>query len=161
MRKTLTLQLGDPRLPARFWAKVAPNPATGCWEWTAAQKAGYGAYSHHGRVMAAHRVILGLVEELDPTLDVDHKCGVRHCVNPAHLRQVTRSENNQNQGPARSNSRSGVRGVRPYRGRWAAYYRPAGKYKHIGVFGTKEEASEAARTARLAAYSHNDIDRPN
>ena len=37
------MDYGDPRLPDRFWAKVYPEPNTGCWLWSGATTGnGYG-----------------------------------------------------------------------------------------------------------------------
>lgn len=71
----------------RFEERVVPEPNTGCWLWTGALNAkGYGRF---GNAMA-HRVALQLVGRAVPTgFEVDHKCSVRACVNPAHLDVVT------------------------------------------------------------------------
>lgn len=88
----------DARLPARFWAKVSVDEATGCWAWTGAATRpgpdGYGQIRVDGRTILAHRfarqVLVGPTPE---GLDLDHLCRFRRCVNPAHLEPVTRAEN--------------------------------------------------------------------
>lgn len=96
----MEILLGDERLPARFWAKVSENPETGCWEWTGAKNrtGGYGVFGpladspYGGR--CAHRIAFTVLGGSIPQgFDLDHLCRVRHCVNPAHLEAVTRSEN--------------------------------------------------------------------
>lgn len=85
----------------RFWSKV--NADGPCWEWTAAigQTGGYGKYSlplndgsGKGRYVYAHRYAYEiLVGPVDESLDLDHLCRNRKCVNPDHLEPVTRREN--------------------------------------------------------------------
>lgn len=103
----------------RFWRHVdrsgpmPPDPGPtfspdlgGCWLWTGSHKrrpdgtGGYGTIStggtakNGGRQVPAHRYSYELlVGPIPPGLDLDHLCRVRHCVNPAHLEPVTRSEN--------------------------------------------------------------------
>ncbi|GAB3138001.1 hypothetical protein GCM10027290_04810 [Micromonospora sonneratiae] len=50
------------------------------------QKVAGRAWAH----IAAYVVFVGAY---DPTLDVDHVCNVKDCIEPTHLRQVTRAEN--------------------------------------------------------------------
>jgi uncharacterized protein YlaI len=91
-------RLDDPRLPPRFWAKVSPEPNTGCWLWAAASdRFGYGRYmeiSPRGAVRLAHRVSFIALTGFDPgALSLDHLCRTPACVNPAHLEPVTHGEN--------------------------------------------------------------------
>jgi hypothetical protein len=67
----------------------------GCWIWTGyVAKDGYGRITVDDRPKLAHRIGYALlVGGLDDQLTLDHLCRVRHCVNPAHLEQVTRGEN--------------------------------------------------------------------
>ena len=70
--------------------------ANGCWLWTGPRwRNGYGKPSveAHGTRLA-HRAFY--IEHRGPiraTLDLDHLCRVRHCVNPDHLQPVNRAEN--------------------------------------------------------------------
>lgn len=50
------------------------------------QKVAGRAWAH----IAAYAVFVG---GYDPRLDVDHTCGVKDCIEPTHLRQVSRAEN--------------------------------------------------------------------
>jgi hypothetical protein len=91
----------------RFWEKVDKTPS--CWLWKASKyKDGYGQfYPVHGRPHAAHK---WLYEQLngpvDPGIELDHMCRVRHCVNPEHLEPVTHRENTlRGTGPTAQNAR--------------------------------------------------------
>lgn len=77
-------------LEERFAAAHALNPFTGCWEWTGSLDTwGYGRIRIEGRLVQAHRAALMLAGlEVAPGTRVRHRCGVRNCVNPAHLLQV-------------------------------------------------------------------------
>lgn len=88
------MMYGDSRLPARFWRKVLPCPATGCWLWLAYTDGGYGRFGWARSVWLAHRVAYtSLVGPVVPPLQLDHLCRVRQCVNPLHLEPVTHEEN--------------------------------------------------------------------
>lgn len=92
--------------PERFWAKVNRRGPDECWEWTGARVAnGYGQVRVDRVLQLAHRVSWWMVHGRWPTT-LDHTChnidltcrgGVtcphRRCVNPAHLEEVTQSEN--------------------------------------------------------------------
>jgi|SRR3989304_1904727 len=81
----------------RFWSKVSIQ-LDGCWLWTAGKFSnGYGLFSLGTKPRSnalAHRFSYQqLVGKIPEGRDLDHLCRVRHCVNPAHLEAVTRSEN--------------------------------------------------------------------
>jgi hypothetical protein len=77
----------------RFWAKV--RKTDGCWLWTAARSStGYGVFAIAKSGCSAHRVIYELLHGPVPAdMEIDHLCGQRLCVNPAHLEAVSRSIN--------------------------------------------------------------------
>lgn len=79
----------------RFMSKMEPEPNSGCWLWLGAMSPnGYGSFRYNGKTHSAHRAGYMLLTGSDPgALDLDHKCRVRHCVNPDHLEPVTRQIN--------------------------------------------------------------------
>lgn len=87
-------EFADPRLPARFWAKVRLDES-GCWAWIASVNSnGYAQISWQGSPKGAHRVAYeALVGVVPSGLQLDHLCRIRSCVNPAHLEPVTGVEN--------------------------------------------------------------------
>ena len=107
-----------------FWNSVLVTPS--CWFWQGALNAGgYGSIAtkndYNEVIRLAHRFTYHyLVEDLVQGLVLDHKYSTlgcpRHCVNPDHLRQVTRKENSLNLKGSRKGSRSGYRGVTWRRG---------------------------------------------
>lgn len=85
------------RTVERFWAKVDRRDASGCWEWQAARRNGYGSFSLGGRagtMVSAHRFSWELSNGQIPTGKVvRHKCDNPPCVNPSHLVIGSHGEN--------------------------------------------------------------------
>lgn len=82
-------------LPQRLWAKVEKTET--CWLWT-----GYIKPSGHGQIqrgsrgegnvnahIAAYELLVG---PLPDGYVLHHLCGVKRCVNPAHLECILRGE---------------------------------------------------------------------
>lgn len=151
--------------PERFFEKIDKQP-DGCWIWTGSLVGGtgYGQFTE-GRTrkkINAHR--WSYVWHMGPVPEgmvVDHICHNRACVNPEHLRAVTYQENNQNRGVLNRNNTTGYRGVWwcKQTQRYGAQIVINRKAKFLGRYSTAEEAAEVARKARIAAYTHNDLDR--
>lgn len=78
----------------RFLAKVEKTET--CWLWRGALSPyGYGKFRLNGKTEQAHRASYRLFTGVIPHgLTIDHKCGVKACVNPEHLEPVSLRENN-------------------------------------------------------------------
>jgi len=94
------LNLGDARLPGSFWRKVRLGVG-GCWLWIGLTEKGYGRYNFSaggGEFMRwqAHRLSYAAANQVmfqhGHSWQVDHKCKVTNCVNPAHLQLLTDRE---------------------------------------------------------------------
>lgn len=66
-----------------------------CWLWTSSiDRGGYGRLSWRGRLHGAHRLSYRFFRgHIDATMELDHLCKTRHCINPYHLEPVTHAEN--------------------------------------------------------------------
>jgi hypothetical protein len=90
----------------RFFAKVEPDPKTGCWLWRGAlTRSGHGWFhipSPKGwnEATLAHRVSYAFacgipLEELASIPVLNHLCNVKACVRPDHLEETTLRGNAQ------------------------------------------------------------------
>ena len=77
-----------------FEAKFVRGADNECWVWTAHKRShGYGGF-RMGEVQLAHVAAVLLDGRTVPVgMVVDHTCRNRLCVNPAHLRVVTKRQN--------------------------------------------------------------------
>ncbi len=90
----------------RFWNKV--ERSSSCWLWLAClSRDGYGRFRLGDRMVQAHRLAYELsVGPVPNGLQIDHLCRVRACVNPGHLRPLTKTENDRiGMGPPAINAR--------------------------------------------------------
>lgn len=92
--------LGLADMPGWFLDRVHPEPMSGCWLWGGTLNwAGYGTFDLRSerdgkrRPMRMHRYAYMLLRSPDLTMDLDHRCRVRSCCNPDHLRECTDREN--------------------------------------------------------------------
>lgn len=121
-----------------------------------------GAYARRGvqdadgrtKTIFMHRELT----KAPPGMEVDHvnRDGLDN--RRANLRLCTPSQNQRNRGKDRSNS-SGFKGVSHYKrnGRWRATITIHGKFLHIGLYDTPEEAHAAYCAA--AATLHGEFAR--
>ena len=76
-----------------------PEPNTGCWLWTGGTtNSGYGSLwveTESGRKkVGAHRIAYQCVYgSIPPKMTIDHRCKIKRCVNPSHLRLLSHREN--------------------------------------------------------------------
>ena len=83
---------GSMKLPKSFDLHIKKQE-NGCWIWTGPERC--GGYGNH-RGIGAH--VIAYTRAYGPVpsrMDVGHLCGVRLCVNPDHLKAMTRTENNR------------------------------------------------------------------
>ena len=61
----------------------------GCLVWTGAATQGYGYVRVRRRLWRVHRFVYEhLLAAIPPGHDIDHACGNRRCIEPAHLRAL-------------------------------------------------------------------------
>lgn len=95
----------------RFEQWYVPEPNSGCWLWLGGLSEGYGRFrgTINGKLCRpAHRfAFLATGGEIPEGFVLDHTCRTKSCVNPAHLRAVTKQLNaiENSNGPAAKNFR--------------------------------------------------------
>lgn len=96
-----------PKVFAYFFERIKRDKETKCWNWVGALGATkYGTATIDRQAISAHRLSYLLFNgNLEPTLDIDHLCKNIVCVNPEHIRQTSRKENNLNStSPSRAHA---------------------------------------------------------
>lgn len=160
-----------------FWSKVVKGvepPAHvahlgDCWDWSGSfTEKGYGRYyrtkAERGdgrKAEMAHRFAYTQTRgEIPGDKQVDHQCHRPSCVQPAHLRLVTISENQQNRSGAQSNSGTGIRGVGFHKGagKFRAYGKLDGRQVSLGYHDTPELAEAAIVEWRKEHYPTSILD---
>ena len=92
----------------------------------------------------AHRVIWLLQTGRFPEKFIDHVNGVKNDNRWSNIREATPSKNAANTG-ARSNCKSGTKGVTLADGRYVVQCKAAGKKRYWASFATLDEATHAYR----------------
>jgi hypothetical protein len=103
-------------------------------------KNGYLCIRLDGKTYKAHRLAWLYIHGVWPSGEIDH---INHQTNDnriSNLRDVSRSVNQQNKKTVRGYNKDG--------NRWKAQIRTAGKFKHLGCFGTEAEAHAAYQQAK-------------
>lgn len=90
--------------------RILPCPTTGCWLWLLNPcHRGYGRRWHpdtKARTFAHRDAYELLVGPIPEGMVLDHRCRVRPCINPAHLKPVTHRTNTlRGQAPTAINAR--------------------------------------------------------
>lgn len=149
---------------ARVRELLLYDPLTGIFRWRvdrragarAGDVAGVAAASGKGYVtitidnitVRAHRLVWLYVTGHWPTLNIDHKNGIRSDNRLVNLREATCSANNENQRWARRDNVCGLLGVSPKRAGFRAQIKVRGKNVYLGTYKTPEAAHEAYLSAK-------------
>ena len=78
-----------------FWSRVNVGLDHECWDWAASTGPdGYGYFYYNRKAVLAHRAAWSFTNHAQVPVGqlVIHKCGMRKCVNPAHLKLGTRKD---------------------------------------------------------------------
>src|SRR5574343_253294 len=76
----------------KFLSKISIGGT--CWKWLSTKVKGYGVIKQNKKMYYAHRISFEMFNgSLNKKLVIDHICKNRDCVNPDHLRQVSRAIN--------------------------------------------------------------------
>lgn len=142
-----------PSIEDRFWSFVDKTDT--CWSWTGAKSFGYGQFTisqvHHRAHRWSYEHFVGPIPE---GMFIDHMCHNPSCVNPAHLRIATPSQNTRNQRAEGRKSRTGHIGVAPSRSGkgYIAHITVNDKQEQLGRFNTIAEAAKVAREERICRF---------
>lgn len=115
-------------------------------------------------MVSVHRLVYSKYKiKVPSTLMLDHKCRVRNCANPDHLRIVTNKQNCENRKGANVTSASGYRGVYWFaKGKsWMVHVQHNNQRYRGGHFKNIEDANRAAIALRNKLFTHNDEEEPS
>lgn len=144
-----------------FWRHV--NKTDSCWLWTGhINKDGYGIFTVHPTretkfTWRAHRYAYSAsVGEIPGSLQLDHLCRVRHCVNPSHLEAVTARENISRGRHCNPNLPGSKMRTRTHCKK-GHEYSEANTYKYKGCQVCRACSNQRAARARKQEYSSYSI----
>lgn len=140
----------EPKTRFLFWKKKRQGPATDNLRAGSLRPDGSRNVSIKGCSYMEHRIAWLIHFGEWPEGVIDHKNGDPSDNRIRNLRDVSRSENSQNQRKAQSSNKStGLLGVTLRRpGVWAARISVGGKNLHLGQFDSPISAHEAYLTAK-------------
>ena len=117
---------------------------------------GYISITVVGHHYQAHRLAWLYVHGAWPNGEIDHINGCRDDNRFHNIRDVTRTENQQNRRRVNTGSKSGFLGVHwdNKDGTWRARIMVDGKLHFLGRFPTAEEAHAAYLTAKRELHTH-------
>lgn len=141
--------------------QVEVDPDSGCWVWTRGlDQNGYGILRFQGKKRFVHRLTFSIfVGPLADGLVVDHiDCISTACCNPAHLRQVSQTGNQQNRRSISTANTSGLVGVTWDRqsGKWRAHIQVGGKLLYLGRFTNLDDAIAARKAGEQQYHPYRD-----
>jgi len=80
-------------LRERFLAKFEQGNLVECWPWLGVKDGkGYGEIWDGSKMLKAHRVSWSIFTGSEPRGIIHHKCGNPACVNPAHMKDVSKHD---------------------------------------------------------------------
>lgn len=88
----------DPKL--RLMEGLDINKETGCWVWKkSCCRSGYGQIKVFKKMVLAHRYSYEIHKgEIPKGMEILHECDNKKCINPAHLKAGTHSQNMKDAG---------------------------------------------------------------
>jgi hypothetical protein len=98
----------EDKLITRILAKTVVGTDDECWEWTGAKCKGHGVMRTYGKQERVHRLVYEHeFGHIPAGFDIHHTCVNRSCVNPAHLKALSRRDHVHSHvnGLAATNSR--------------------------------------------------------
>jgi hypothetical protein len=153
----------------RVCALLDYDPDTGVFRWAVAGRDGpgtkgsvagaaskrYWQITIDGRKYLAHRLAFLYMTGKWPPVHVDHIDGNGFNNRFNNLRLATPSQNHGNRR-VRRDSASGITGVMYIapRKKWWATIRVAGRLRHLGYFGTAQEAAEARNRSAVEHFGN-------
>ena len=116
---------------------------------------GYVELQFRGKKIKSHRLVFAMTHGRWPSGEVDHINGVRTDNRPENLREVTKSQNQQNRHSI-GTTKTGCIGVTfcRTRKRWVAAITMNKMRKHLGYFHSIDEAAAARWRAEQQFFTH-------